>query len=100
MDAVSQNVNAVGCDGECSAHEEGCSEPAVIRVRLPCSFSCMQCPRMVCSAPELSFNVAAVTMQWMQFPKTWMQNVVWEDAVPMKVDAVILQWLQGLLQFP
>ena len=37
-------------------------------------------------------NVDAVPRQWMQCHTSWMQYVVSEDAVPMKVDAVILKW--------
>ena len=39
----------------------------------------------------LSLNVDAVPRQWMQCPSRGMQYVVTEDAVPMKVDAVIRQ---------
>ena len=72
----------------------------MITVRLQCSFSSMQCPCMVCSDPTLSLNFAEVPMHWMLSPKRWMQHIFTEDAVPMKVDAVILQWLQGPLKFP
>ena len=47
----------------------------------------------------LSWNIDAVSMQWMQCPTMCMLCVVTEDVVPMKVDAVILQWLQCPLEF-
>ena len=83
MDAVSHKVYAVRCDGGCSAHEGGCSVAAVVPV-----------------PPAMSSKVYAVPMQSLQCPTRWMHYVVKEDAVPMKVDAVFLQWLQGPLQFP
>ena len=43
----------------------------------------------------MSLNVDAVPIQC---PKICMQYVVTEEALPMKVDAVILQWLQCPLQ--
>ena len=45
----------------------------------------------------MSLNEDAVPMQCATM---CIQYVVMEDAVPMKVDAVILQWLQCPLQFP
>ena len=39
-------------------------------------------------------KVDAVLMQWMQFPSRWMPYVVMEDSVIMKENAVILQSLQ------
>ena len=39
----------------------------------------------------LSENVDAVPRHWMQCPKSCMQYVVMEDAMPTMVDAVILQ---------
>ena len=69
-------MDAVRCVGGCSALEGGCSDPAMVAV-----------PHAV------SLNLEAVLMQCMQCPKRWMQHVVTEDAVPMNVDAVILQWL-------
>ena len=47
-----------------------------------------------------SCNVVAGVIQWMQCLTRWMKYDLSEDAVPMKVDAVNLQWLQCLLQFP
>ena len=52
MDAVSQKVDAIYCDGGSSGHEGGFSEPAVIAV-----------------PPVWSLNVDAVTMQWLQFER-------------------------------
>ena len=74
VEAVSLKVYAVFCDRGCSAHEGGCSVPAVVAgprhchemlmqclcsgctepllnaVHLYCNFSCMQCPCRGCSA--------------------------------------------------
>ena len=72
--SVSQKVDAVRCDGGCSAHEGECSDPAVVTV-----------------LTAVSLNVDAVWRQWLQY-------VVMEDAVPMKVNAMILQWLWCPLQ--
>ena len=83
VDAVSHKMHAVCCDRGCSAHEGGCSLPAVIAV-----------------PTALSWNVDAIVMLWMQCPTRWMQYVVMEDAGPINVDAVMLQWLQWTLQFP
>ena len=44
--------------------------------------------------PALSLNVDALPMQWMECPTRWMQYVMTYDAVPMKGDAVIMQWFQ------
>ena len=52
---------------------------------------------MVAVPPTISLNVDAVPMQC---PTRWIQYVVMEDAGPMKVDAVMLQWLQCPLNFP
>ena len=49
--AVSHKVDVVCCDGRCSAHEGGCSEPEVVAV-----------------PPEVYLKVDAVVMQWMQCP--------------------------------
>ena len=46
---------------------------------------------MVAVSPAVSLNVDAVSMQGLQSHRRWMQYVVTEDAVPMKVDAVILR---------
>ena len=46
---------------------------------------------MVAVLPALSGNVDAVPCQWMQCHTSWMQYVVTEDAVVMKLEAVILQ---------
>ena len=43
--------------------------------------------------PAITGKVDAVHMKWMQCPTRWMQYVVTEDAVPMKLDTVILLWL-------
>ena len=83
MAAVSHKVDAVCCDGRCSAHKGGCSFAAVVAV-----------------PPAMSSKLDAVPMQWIQCPIGWMQYVVKGDAVPMKVDAVLLQWLQGPCNFP
>ena len=50
----------------------------------------MQCPAVVAVPPELSGNVDAVPMKWMKCPTSWMQYVVMEEAVPIKVHAVLL----------
>ena len=47
---------------------------------------------VVAVPPALSLNVNAVPRHWLQCHRRWMQFVVTEDAVPMKVDAVLLQW--------
>ena len=47
--------------------------------------------------PALTGIVDAVPRHWMQCPTRWMQYVVTEDAMPMKVEAVILQWMQSLM---
>ena len=86
VDAVPMNVDSVVLQGlqcGCSATSAGCSVSAVAAV-----------------PPALSLNVDAVPMQRMQCPKRWMSYAVTEDAVPMKVDAVILQLLQGPCSFP
>ena len=67
-------VDAACCAVGCSAHEGGCSDPAVVAV-----------------PTEVSLSVDAVPMQWMQCPTRFMKYVVTEDAVPMKEDAV-MQW--------
>ena len=59
---------AVGC----SAHEGGCSDPAMVAV-----------------ATALSPNVDAVPMHWMHCATMLVQYVVTEDAVPVKEDAVM-----------
>ena len=67
----------------CSAISAGFSVPAVVSVRI-----------------ALSENVDAVPRHWTQGPKRYGQYVVMEDAVPMKGDAVIRQWLQCTWLFP
>ena len=57
-------------------------------------------PAGVAVLPYVLLNVDAVPMQWMQCPTRQMQYVVTEDAVPMKVDEVILQLLQCPLHVP
>ena len=42
---------------------------------------------MVAVPPAVSLNLEALLMQCMQSPTSCMQDVVTEDAVPMKVDA-------------
>ena len=49
VDALSHNVYAICCDIFCIAHEDGCTDPAVVAV-----------------PPEVSLNVEAVLMNWMQ----------------------------------
>ena len=66
----------------------------MITVRLLCLLRGMQCPVVVAVLSEKSGNVDAVPMQWMKSPTSWMQYIVMEEAVPMKLDAVLLQWLQ------
>ena len=46
---------------------------------------------------EMSGNVDAVPKQRLMCPNRWMQYFLTEDAVPMNLDAVFLQWLQGPL---
>ena len=48
----------------------------------------------------LSLNFDAVHMQWMPCATRWMQSVLTDDAVPMKVEAVSLQWWQCILNCP
>ena len=55
---------------------------------------------MVAVPPAMSGIVDAVSMQCMQCTYRFMQYVVTEDAVPMKVNAVSLQWLQCPLHCP
>ena len=55
---------------------------------------------MVAVPAAMCGKMDAMPMQWMQRPNRWMHYVVREDAVPMKVDARFLQWLQGPMQFP
>ena len=98
--AVSHKVDALSCDGACSAHEGGCSETAVFAVHQQFHFTWMQCCCSGCKPTALSENVDAVPMVWMQCPTMSMQFVVMQDAVSLKVDAVILQWLQCPLPFP
>ena len=38
-------------------------------------------------------------MQWMQCPTRWVQYVMTDDAVPMKVDAVRMLWMQCLTRW-
>ena len=49
---------------------------------------------MIAVTPALSGNVDAVPSQWMQCPTRWMQYVMMDEAVLMKVDAVSLKRLQ------
>ena len=90
VDALFHKLDAVCCDGSCSAHEGGCSDPSVVAVPTAVSLNVdavlrqwMQCPTM-----------------WMQCPTMWMQYVLREDAVPIQVEVVILQWLRCPLQCP
>ena len=46
---------------------------------------------VVAVTPALSLDVDAVPMPWLQCHRRWMQFVVLEEAVLMKVDAVSLQ---------
>ena len=71
---MSHKLDAVCCDGRCSAHEGECSDPAVVAVHTA-----------VC------LNLNAVRMQSMHCPRRWMQYVFTEDVVPLKQDAV-MQW--------
>ena len=71
---MSEKVDVVCCEGGCTAHEGGCSVAAVVAV-----------------PPAMSGNMDAGPMQWMRCPTLRLQYVVTEDAVPMKVDAEILQ---------
>ena len=64
VEAVSLKVYAVFCDGGCSAHEGGCSEPVRNAVHQQCDFSCMQwtCSgfRAHCIVPERGCSAHAV----------------------------------------
>ena len=76
-DAVSMKDNAVilqSLQGPCSATSAGCSVPSVVAM-----------------PPALSWNVYAVLMQCMQCSTMWRLIGVLYYAVPMKVNAVILQ---------
>ena len=55
---------------------------------------------MVAVPVAVSLNVAAVPILWLHCDPRWMQYAVMEDAVPMKMDAVILQLFQFPLQGP
>ena len=77
MNAVSHKVDAVCCDGGCSAQEGGCNDPAEVAV-----------------PPSVYLNVDALLTQWMQCPSLWMTYDMLEDSVIRKDDAVILQSLQ------
>ena len=83
VEAVDHNAVAISFVGGCSANEGGCGEHAVVAV-----------------SPTVSLKVDAVPMLWMQCPTMYMQYVVKEDAVPMRVGAVIRQWLQCSLLCP
>lgn len=85
-DAVPKKVDAVILNilqCTCSATSSGCSVPAVVT-----------------EPTAVSLNMDAVSTQCMQCPTMSFQYVVMEDALPMKLDAVLLQWLQCHLQFP
>ena len=47
-----------------------------------------------------SLNENAVPLQWIQCPTRWMQYVMTDDALPMKVHAVFLYWLLCPLMCP
>ena len=83
MASVLLKVDGGRCDGGCSAQQGGYSDPAMVAV-----------------PPATSGKADAMPMQWMQCPTRWMQYVVTEDAVPMKLDAVYLQWLGGHCSVP
>ena len=72
----------------------------MIAVRMKCHFNCIQCPCSVPVLPALSRNADALPRQWMQCHTSWMQYIVTEDAVPIKVGAVILRWILCTLQCP
>ena len=76
-DVVIIKMDVVCCDRGCSAHEGVCSYPAVVEV--PSSGS---------------LNKNAVPLPGSLCPTRQMQYVMTDDAGPMKVDAVFLQWLQ------
>ena len=86
QDAVSMKMDAViqwVLQCACSATSPGCSVSAVLA-----------------EPPAFSLNLDAVTMQWMQCATRWMQSVMMDDAVPMKVDPMFLQWWQCPLHCP
>ena len=74
VDAVSQIAQALCLDRGCSAHEVGCSDPAVVVV-----------------PPAVYKKLDAVLMPRMQCPSRWMPYDVLKDSVIMKEDLVILQ---------
>ena len=76
MAAVSLKVDAVCCVGGSSGHEGGCSDPAVDAV-----------------PPTGSLNENVVPLQWIECPIRWMEYVMWDDSLPMKVHAVFHNWL-------
>ena len=57
-----------------------------------CSATLAECSvsAVVAEPTEVSLNVHAVPMQWLQCHRRWIQYVVMDDAVPTKVDAVSL----------
>ena len=73
VDTISHKADAIYCDGECTDHEGGRSDVAVVKV-----------------PAALSVNVDAVPVQWKQCLTMWMQYVMTDDAVSMKGDAVIV----------
>ena len=63
----------------------------VISVHLHGHFSCMQCHCSGFSAPAVSLIQNAVPFLWMQCPTRRMKCSLLYYALPMKVEAVILQ---------
>ena len=53
VDAVSHKVDAVYCDGECTAHEIGCSDVAVVAVLPELYRMWMQWSCSGCSVPQV-----------------------------------------------
>ena len=94
VDEVSHKVDALCCDGGLSDYEGGSSDPGVTAVHCSATSAVCSVAAVVAVLHSVSLNVDAVLKQWMQCPTRWMQYVMTDDAVLMKVNAVSLQCLQ------
>ena len=65
-DAVYHKVNAVCCDGGCSAHEGGCSVPPVVAVTRNCPEMLMQCLYSGCSVSSVIAVCLQCLFSWVQ----------------------------------
>ena len=127
MDAVSHKEDEVFFVVVCTAYEGGGSDPAVMEVPLKCLVIWIHCPCSGCAAPctvpecECSRHAVAAESQKVEaiccdggcsaheggccahavdeVSQRCMQYAMTEDAMPMKVEAVILQWMQCPMQF-